>query len=308
MDIVIHSQKFRLIGKIEGKIVRIQCLNSYHRFEFDVYRNELGLWCLVVDEKLGSKEGTLIHFYLQQFINQKINQLPEIQYPMTIPISRKMKPMNGTEDYPDWEHINDEAVRNLLNSRQLLTSPFNDLQPTNWSNTLKNEFEVNETDSLYPHEFNFKNVSIKGFIRRMVLERKVNEEPRLGPRRMPNISNASVGADLPIFLYYLYVKCFPGKVNDTEIAQVHCIPILLTNENGFCNELGLYNQYIPSENFICNKMFEKDEVTYIGLRYLNMFPFQDVTAVAIEPSGGKRKRKSRNRTKRNISKKLRLKK
>ena len=135
-------------------------------------------------------------------------------------------------------------------------------------------------------------------------------------------------------LYFLKVRLSPisGVEFSTKIKNnverfcskdFHIIPFLLTTNTSTINEFGVYTQYIPCGAYVC-KMFDyssgyinpagytqctreefdngqcNDTYSYVGDRYNDIYPFNELFAA--DCTGKGRKRRIKNRTKNRIKK------
>jgi hypothetical protein len=334
--IIINGIKFTLIEKISiDNIVVISSEINSHNIQFKVYpsTSELGLWRLCLNTKDNDRykykgnyelkfdyiQTTLIHLDLQRFINDNLHKLSLKKNYVMAPCNEKngiIKEIIDDQSRIIWNH----PPFNTYYDKQcgLITNPE---IVKDFSEEFKREYNIdlNSITIIIPNYSNiFEEIfHITGDIFSIQLNRKI-----------PNIEYNETNS---VILYYFKSKINKLRTNEYEEQinnicglDTHIMPFLLTPFDTRCNVLGLYTKYISTGAFIC-KLFDYSSDTtkqctdqenawgkctrkysYIGLRYQNIFPFNEIIAhncrIATEINtnttkqilGGKKTKKTKN--------------
>ena len=318
MEITIDGNTFTLLGKMISRnylVVRIQTKDTI----FHVYpsNSELGMWrfCVYNNQNLLHKgkntetenythdyvQTTLIHFDLQQFINETLRSLPLLEggcgtienddlLDQNISNPERQiheKPFIYLQKTIQCGETKAKGERIFFNGKPVKNEPFDILRA--FSNQLEGMYTIIDNRELFPYSTHFQSIiRVNGTMNRVVL------------RRNEQIEGSQTNI---IMLYYLNVKLtkdiHKDVVLDAEMIEninfvceltVHYMPCMLTTPEARCNSLGLYTKYIPCGAFVC-KLFDyynpmqcsAEEVacgkitrnySYIGSRYLYIFPFK----------------------------------
>jgi hypothetical protein len=342
---------FRLIQKIWNghyTLVQIESEHNMKTTTFYVYpsKSELGVWRFCSYDKSFVYKGatietenytydyvqhTLIHIQLQLYINQHLDALPEIDQALYPAID----PYKDNIDNPNRQlHISPFIwFQKLLQCGEIRTPKESYLHALygnlpNQPSTLVEAFskQLETFYSIVPNSIREEHPSYSTYFEYVILLTKVIKSVTL------------TSPTQQVKLYFLEIKCtkqidervkhkIPPEMmeNIDKVCSIplHYMPILLTTPDVTCNELGLYNTYIPCGAFIC-KLFDystqdyiqctKNEIvcgrvtpkySYIGSRYLNIFPFNKIRELSMpsklqvlraaiqrtrQSKGGKRKR------------------
>ena len=324
MEITIDGNTFTLLGKMISRnylLVRIQTKDTM----FHVYpsNSELGMWrfCVYNHQNLLHKgkntetanytydyvQTTLLHFDLQQFINETLGTLPWLEgacgtienddlLDQNISNPERQiheKPFIYLQRTIQCGETKAKGERIFFNGKPVKNEPFDILRA--FSNQLEGMYTIIDNRELFPYSTYFQNIiRVNGTMNRVVL------------RRNEQIEGSQTNI---IMLYYLNVKLTKDIHKDAVLEAdmieninfvceltVHYMPCMLTTPEATCNSLGLYTKYIPCGAFVC-KLFDyynpmqcsAEEVacgkitrnySYIGSRYLYIFPFKHLKASA----------------------------
>ena len=306
--IIINDIKFTLLEKINiDNIVVISSEINGHTIQFKVYpsTSELGLWRLCLNTKNKDRykykgnyelkfdyiQTTLIHLDLQRFINDNLHKLSIRKIYVMAPCNEKndiIKEIIDDQSRIIWNH----PPFNKYYDKQcgLITNP---TIVKDFSEEFNQEYNIdlNSISLIIPNYSNiFEEIfHITGDIFSIQLNRKI-----------PNIEYNETNS---VILYYFKSKInklqtneYEEQINNICGLDTHIMPFLLTPLDTHCNLLGLYTTYISTGAFIC-KLFDYSSDTtkqctdeenawgkctrkysYIGLRYQNIFPFNEIIA------------------------------
>ena len=306
--IIINSIKFTLIEKLNiDNIVVISSEINNHTIQFKVYpsTSELGLWRLCLNTKNSDRykykgnhelkndyiQTTLIHLDLQKFINDNLHKLSLRKIFIMAPCYEKNDTIKRIIDEQSRIIWNHPPFNNYYDKQcGLITNP-NTVK--DFSEEFKREYDIdlNSITVIIPNYSNiFEEIfHITGDIFSIQLNRKT-----------PNIDYSETNS---IILYYFRSKInklqsneYEEQINNICSLDTHIMPFLITPIDTHCNVLGLYTKYISTGAFIC-KLFDYSTDTtkqctdeenawgkctrkysYIGLRYQNIFPFNEIIA------------------------------
>jgi hypothetical protein len=306
--IIINGIKFTLIEKLNvDNIVVISSEINTHTIQFKVYpsTSELGLWRLCLNTKNSNRykykgnhelkndyiQTTLIHLDLQKFINDNLHKLPLRKIFVMAPCYEKIDTIKEIIDDQSRIIWNHPPFNNYYDKQcGLITNP---KTIKDFSEEFKREYDIdlNSITVIIPNYSNiFEEIfQIIGDIFSIQLNRKT-----------PNIDYNETNS---IILYYFKSKInklqsneYEEQINNICSLDTHIMPFLITPIDTQCNVLGLYTKYISTGAFIC-KLFDYSSDTtkqctdeenswgkctrkysYIGLRYQNIFPFNEIIA------------------------------
>jgi len=279
-------------------------------------------------------QSTFIHLELQFFINENIHNIPFVELSPREKEEQKFcfygwspKIMDREED--ELPYI-DEVIDD--DNRIILEEPFNLLNEqakcgftgdmsNSYIEELLNIFSVNfsdtfnilETRLLYEYKFNFGGIiNSNNNIFSIELSRK-------NPNETYKTNN--------IILYFVMTELMVSESiierqfidNIIKICdkKYHIFPFLLIPQSSSINYLGIYTHFIPCGIYIC-KLFDyhyqcsleeqynnrcTESYSYIGNRYDNLFPLNEVLPTLIScPKKGGTKKKTHKRKQKNTKK------
>ena len=318
-NITINNIVFTLVGysldkeKTDKESLKIISRDS-DGVEKDIYVyrscSEMGLWRLGCFARLLFYKGkddyvqqTLIHFTLQQFINDNISRIIDIPFRFEhteIPIDRRDEyaPIffpycfgNIMKTHYTPLHIDDETRRKHV--EPFATFQKNELNRCgSWID--KPDF-LNDLSTQFSETFDLINESIR-FLYTSSYEYNENTV------RLNIVSNyffcnlKSKTDDTIIILYYMIYSIHDNyKTFDELLKDGYYFPLFITTETTISN-LGTFQYYIPSGGYIC-KIFEHTKqgrdvklnkffgicatksYSFIGIYYNDIFPFQQIKSL-----------------------------
>jgi hypothetical protein len=332
----IHFQLKRLVrvNLQYPQVVEIGVIDNdtnLQKSSFWAYRSnsELGMWrfCITRAKDISSLrdygwykgkydyvQSTLLHFTLQNFINENLDMIPfdeelsKSNYEMTNACvcsvnSSKCKTIQTVKIIDNPERIISESPFKDINYKDeslgIGCGRLDNTETTysqlsgvlrEFTEQFRNEYDITNI-KLLTHNYLFTFIGIihiEGDIYSVELHRKT---PR--PESKTN----------SVLLYFMVAKLKTSIVDETHrfyqnITKIcgkdyHVFPFLIVPSDARINEIGLYDKYIPCGLYIC-KLFDysmtnaeqctKEEVetgrcsqqySYIGNRYDNMFPLKE---------------------------------
>lgn len=318
-NITIDNIVFTLVGysnnkeKTEKESLKIISRDS-HGVERDIYlyrsNSEMGLWRLGCFARLQFYKGkddyvqqTLIHFTLQQFIDDNINKIIDIPFSFEhteIQIDKRIEyaPIffpycfgNIMKTHYIPLHIDDETRRNHVEP----FTTFHKNELNRCGTWIKNPDFLNDLSIQFSERFVLINESIQ-FLYNSSYE--YNEDTV----KLNIISNYFVCClksktdDTTIILYYMRYYIHDNyKTFDELLKDGYYFPLFITTESTISN-LGTFQYYIPSGGYICkilehtkqcrdvkdNKFFGiclTKSYRFIGIFYNDIFPFHQIKSL-----------------------------
>jgi len=303
--IIINGIKFTLLEKlnIDNIVVISSELNS-RTIQFKVYpsTSELGLWRLCLNttsnnykykgdnkSKFDYIQTTLIHLDLQRFINDNLHKLSLKKIYVIVPCNEKnvvIKQIIDDQSRIIWNH---PPFNKYYDKQCGLITQSNIV--TEFSEEFKEEYNIDlssKTLVISNYSNIFENIfQITGDIFSIQLNRKT-------PNIEYNETNSVILYYFKSKIYKLQTNEYSEQINNICSLDTHIMPFLLTPIDTQCNVLGLYTKYISTGAFIC-KLFDyssdntkqctdeenawgkcSKKYSYIGLRYQNIFPFDEI--------------------------------
>ena len=281
------------------------------------------------DKGLDYVQSTLIHLELQKFINENIHNIRIQVFDPEIHKCICFERFNGC-DQPLPDEFEDEVplIDMIINDEETIPiyeEPFKSINERltcgrenprvndilrDFSINFKDQYNIIDVKYVDKHSFNFMNViKSKGYIYSVELERKTY---------LPDSRTNK------ILLYVTITQLQKHNILENEYSEniinicgklFHIFPFLLIPFNSKINFYGIYEHYIPSGIFIC-KLFDytrqcsREEIlnnectpsyTYIGNRYYNLFPLQELiehlqTTCFVESKTSKKKSHKKRKT------------